>query len=90
MKGLRMPIRVLFSVYNLMNPINSTQAEFIVQSASDDIGLDITIRSTSVPSVTVSTTDGSSTLEAWVVLDGNENVLLWTDSQFLAMIFKMY
>jgi len=60
------------------NPINSTQADFIVNSASDDIGLDINVRSTSVPSVTVSTTDGSSTIEAWVVLDGNEDVLLWT------------
>ncbi|MAK25786.1 MAG: hypothetical protein CMA02_00745 [Euryarchaeota archaeon] len=60
--------------------INSTQAEFIVQSAMQDIGLDVsTIRSTSVPTVAVSTTDGSSTLEAWVVLDGNENVLLWSD-----------
>jgi ABC-type antimicrobial peptide transport system permease subunit/uncharacterized protein YjbI with pentapeptide repeats len=61
------------------DPINSTQAEFIVQSAIQDIGLDVsTVRSTSVPTVTVSTTDGSSTIEAWVVLDGNENVLLWT------------
>ena len=60
------------------NPINATEAELIVNSASDDIGLEINVRSTSVTSVTVSTTDGSSTIEAWVVLDGNEDVLLWT------------
>ncbi|MDP6857111.1 MAG: FtsX-like permease family protein [Candidatus Thalassarchaeaceae archaeon] len=60
--------------------INSTQAEFIVQSAIQDIGLDVTtVSSTAVPAVAVSTTDGSSTIEAWVVLDGNENVLLWSD-----------
>ena len=87
MSGLQMP-SVLSIQFN--ESINSTQAEFIVQSAMQDIGLDVsTIRITSVPTVAVSTTDGSSTLEAWVVLDRMKTSYCGLINQFLAMIFKM-
>jgi len=60
-------------------PMNKTQVNAIFESNINNLGLDVDpIRSTAVNALTVATIDGSISSEAWVVLDGHEDVLLWT------------
>ena len=59
-------------------PKNQTQINAIFESNINNLGLDVDpIRSTAVNSLTVATVDGSISPEAWVVLDGHEDVLLF-------------
>jgi ABC-type lipoprotein release transport system permease subunit len=62
-------------------PQNATQVEAMVATAiaaeSLDSGLDV--RATAIPTVLVTPADEASPVTAWVVLEGQEEVLLWTE-----------
>ncbi len=61
-------------------PKNQVEVNAMIDAAVAELNLDLdAVRSTAVPSLAVSTVDGSSSLEAWVVLDGHEQVLLWSE-----------
>ncbi len=61
-------------------PKNQIEVNTMIEAAVAELNLDLdSVRSTAVPSLAVSTVDGSSSLEAWVVLDGHENILLWSE-----------